>query len=79
MLSFGRLGGREEWRWVGGLMAAYRIYRVTGAGQIERAQWIEADSDEEALRVAGALDDCPPCEVWERDRFVGRVGRDTAA
>ena len=63
-----------------GLMAAYRVYQVSGTGQIERAQWIDADSDEDALRVAGALDDCPLCEVWDRDRFIiGKVGRDTAA
>jgi len=58
-------------------MPAYRVYRLDGRGKVEAAEWIEAETDAEALQIAGDRNYCPPCEVWERDRFVGKVGRET--
>ena len=61
---------------LGGKMATYRVYRLDGMGKVNAAEWIEAESDEEALRIASEHDYCPPCEIWERDRFIGKVGRE---
>lgn len=56
-------------------MAEYRLYCLDGAGRISMAEWIEAESDEEAIARArniehGAL----KCEVWERNRLIARLG-----
>jgi hypothetical protein len=55
-------------------MAEYRLYCLDGAGRISLAEWIEADSDEDALAKArsmghGAL----KCELWQRNRLVARL------
>ena len=48
----------------GGQMAEYRVYRLDGSGQISRAEWIEADDDDTAVRKARDLkDSCVTCEV----------------
>jgi len=54
-------------------MAKYIVYCLNEAGHFRRAEWVDADSDEEALAAARALDLPHGCEVWERDRRVGRV------
>ena len=54
-------------------MATYRVYRVDGLGKFTAAEWIEAETDEEALRIARGLCQSVAYEVWDRDRFVGRV------
>ena len=59
-------------------MAAYRVYRLDGLGKFRAGDWIEAASDDDALRIAADLDDCPPCEIWDRDRYVGKIGYEQA-
>lgn len=54
-------------------MRAYRVYRVDGAGGFEAADWIEAESDEAALQLAGEMTGGGRCEVWERGRIVGAI------
>lgn len=53
-------------------LPAYRFYRLDGAGKINSADWLAADSDEEAIahvrNVAGAR----RFELWERNRLVCR-------
>ena len=69
-----RLGRKEtrEVRFTGvPVMASYRLYCLDGIGSIGLANWIEANSDEEALAAArlmtaGALN----CEVWQGKRLV---------
>jgi hypothetical protein len=56
-------------------MADYRLYSLDGDGRISLADWIQADSDEEAIAVArqmrpGALE----CEVWLKNRLVATMG-----
>lgn len=58
----------------GGLMIAYRVYCLDGVNRFVRAEPIEAASDDNALRMARVvMGDCFKCEVWERDRLVGRL------
>ena len=64
----------------GGLMAEYRVYRLDGSGQISRAEWIEADDDDTAVRKARDLkDSCVTCEIWQRERLVGSFRGDELA
>lgn len=56
-------------------LPAYRLYRLDGAGKITSADWIAADSDDEALRhVRERVSSCR-FELWERHRLVGRSDR----
>ncbi|HKX91854.1 MAG TPA: hypothetical protein VJM15_05440 [Sphingomicrobium sp.] len=54
-------------------MAKYIIYCFNEAGRISRSEWIDAAGDEDALERARALKLPHGCEVWERDRRVGKV------
>ncbi len=55
-------------------MPSYRLYRLDGAGKIATAEWIEAASDDEALRQARDLGRAGIYELWERNRLVARIG-----
>jgi hypothetical protein len=53
-------------------MVAYRVYLLDGTGRIERAEWLEADGDAQAIiATRGAAGD-RPFEVWEKRRLVAR-------
>jgi hypothetical protein len=68
------------WGLTGGLMAEYRVYRLDGSGQISRAEWIEADDDDTAVRKARELkDSCVTCEIWQRERLVASFREDDTA
>ncbi len=54
-------------------MSAYRLYHIDGAGRFSAAEWIEADSDEAALDAARALGKSITGELWQGQRFIGRV------
>lgn len=55
-------------------MADYRVYCLDGQGQIGLADWIEAQSDDEALARARALrPDAHKCEVWLKNRLVAKL------
>jgi len=54
-------------------LPTYRLYRLDGAGKITSADWIEADSDEDAIREARERDGSGHVELWERNRLVGNV------
>jgi hypothetical protein len=54
-------------------MKLYRLYCLDGAGKIERAEWIEAENDDEAEAIVFAKKLCVPCEIWERGRLVARI------
>jgi hypothetical protein len=53
-------------------LRAYRLYRLDGAGKIMSADWIEAESDDEALKEARQHGDGIRYELWARDRLVER-------
>jgi len=55
----------------GCVMPDYRLYCLDGAGRISIAEWITADTDDEAIakaqeRVRGGR----KCEIWQRRRLV---------
>ena len=54
-------------------MANFRLYRLDGAGKIASAEWLAADDDEHALEMARGLNESTTVEIWNRNRFVGRV------
>lgn len=54
-------------------MAYYRVYYRDGSGNFVAAESIEAEIDEEAVRIARELEHGVVCEVWERDRFVAKI------
>jgi hypothetical protein len=56
-------------------MTDYRIYCVDGAGHITSADWIEAESDQDALDRARAMGLDSSCEIWDRQRLVGKVSK----
>ena len=55
-------------------MPAYRFYRLDGAGKIEKAEWVAADDDEQAMKLARAKARAGTCRgVWDGPRLVGRT------
>jgi hypothetical protein len=54
-------------------MHDYRLYCLDGAGKITGAEWIEAASDDDAVRAARDMNKPVRCEVWDRTRFVARI------
>lgn len=54
-------------------MAHYRFYCVDGAGKITRAQFIEADCDEDAIMIARSFKELVKSELWQRDRLIATI------
>jgi hypothetical protein len=54
----------------------YRLYRLDGAGKITTGEWIEAADDAQAMGFARASEGAGKFELWERNRFVGRVSKE---
>ena len=55
-------------------MPSYRIYCLDGAGHIGLADWIEADTDEEALKAVRELrPEAHRCEIWQKSRLVAKL------
>ena len=52
------------------MVAAYRLYRLDSAGKIARSFWVEAESDEEAQRMAAAEHPAGHYELWLYNRHV---------
>ena len=60
-------------QWGVSVLANYRVYRLDGAGKIMSADWLTADDDEHAARLAGEVDYYAALEVWDRNRLVARI------
>jgi hypothetical protein len=54
-------------------MAKYIVYSLTESGTIRRSDWLDADTDENALAAARAMNLPHGGELWQRDRRVGRI------
>ena len=54
-------------------MSGYRLYCLDGANKVASAEWIEADNDAAAVKVATELHDGYECEVWQGARRVTRL------
>ena len=58
-------------------MPTYRLYGLDGDGHISLADWLEAETDEEAVAKARQLrPDAHDCEVWEQTRLVAKISED---
>ena len=52
-------------------MASYRVYSLDGAGHIGLADWIDAQTDEDAIAQAHWMKrSALRCEVWQSTRLV---------
>jgi hypothetical protein len=55
-------------------MANYRVYCLDGKGHIGLADWIEADTDEEAVQKARELrPEAHRCEIWLKTQLVAKL------
>ena len=54
-------------------MVAYRLYCLDGVGRFVDSDLIEAETDDEALEIARGFDHGVAYELWDHERFVGRV------
>lgn len=54
-------------------MANYRLYCLDRQGKITAAEWIEAEDDASSLAAARTLGKPMACELWLRDRLIGRI------
>ena len=53
-------------------MPAYRLYRLDGSGKIDSADWIDAASEEHAIRNARERVPRGGFELWQGSRLVCR-------
>jgi hypothetical protein len=49
------------------------LYHIDGGGRFSAAEWIEAADDDAAIAAARALNKSIACELWQGQRFIGRV------
>jgi hypothetical protein len=54
-------------------MRDYRLYLLDGTGNITSAESLRANSDDEAVAAAKSLKKGERCEIWDRQRLVGRI------
>ena len=55
-------------------MGDYRLYYLDGAGRINLADWLQADSDEDAIRKAREMrPEAHRCEIWQKKRLVAKL------
>ena len=54
-------------------MSQYRLYCLNDAGRFSKSHEITAASDDGALAKARELKLPVACELWERDRLVGKL------
>lgn len=55
-------------------MPDYRLYCLDGAGRINSAEWITAETDEEAIAKVREMDHgALKCEIWLRQRLVKKL------
>jgi hypothetical protein len=54
-------------------MADYRLYQVNGEGHIAGAEWIEAETDDEAINEALSRHSSSPLELWQHERLIAKI------
>jgi hypothetical protein len=52
----------------------YRLYCLDGVGKVASAEWIEAEDDEGATRIAEEMHGGRACELWQGQRLVLEIG-----
>jgi hypothetical protein len=51
----------------------FRLYRLDGSGKISTAEWLTADDDAHAERLARELQALTSVELWDRNRLIARI------
>ena len=51
-------------------MQEYRVYWFDGAGHVEQAEWIEADSDDAAVEHIRGLNRTAHWELWRGPKRI---------
>ena len=54
-------------------MATYRLYCLDGVGKVASAEWIDAESDDDAIAAAERMRGGRMCELWQNSRLVARL------
>lgn len=54
-------------------MPSYRHYQLDGAGNISKAEWIEASDDADAVRQVRERNLPVASEIWSANRRVAKV------
>ena len=54
-------------------MPEYRLYCLNGEGRFSMSHEIKASDDADALAKARAMKLTVACELWNRDRIVGKL------
>ena len=54
-------------------MGQYRLYCLNDAGRFSKSHEITANTDDQAHDKAKELKLPVQCELWERDRLVGKL------
>jgi hypothetical protein len=57
-------------------MPDYRLYCLNDTGKIQSADWIFADTDDEAIALARGKKLVIRCELWSGNRRVAQVAPD---
>jgi hypothetical protein len=52
----------------------YRYYRTDGVGRFHTAEWLEAESDLDAISQIEAMHPHSSFEIWQGQRFVAKLG-----
>ncbi len=55
------------------MVNAYKLYRLDSSGKIVKPFWVEAESDEDALRIAAAEHPAGHHELWLHHRHVADI------
>jgi hypothetical protein len=51
----------------------YRVYCYDGLNKVVSAEWVEAQSDQEAIALIEAKYPNYECELWEGRRLVAKI------
>lgn len=55
-------------------MPGYRVYCLDSKGVVALADWIETETDEQAIAEARRLrPDAHKCEIWLKNRLVAKL------
>jgi hypothetical protein len=54
-------------------MGQYRLYCLNDSGRFSKSHEITANGDDQALAKAKELKLPVKCELWKRDRLVGKL------
>lgn len=54
-------------------MTGYRLYGLDGVHKVASGDWIDADSDEDAIEAAKKTYRGSECEIWQGTRLVARL------